>query len=452
MSHRKQSNPEDHNNLTYLHNILDSISAGLFTVDREMRITYCNKAAEVISGVTCQEALNKPCYEVFLSDSCTVTCPIADSIATREPIKREVEIIDRKGIKKLISICTSPLYDSDSSVVGAVASIEDLTPAISMKEEIRSHYSFHNLVSRNPAMLRLFDMIEDIAASNAAVLLNGESGTGKELFAKAIHDLSPRCKGPMITVNCGSMPEALLESEIFGVRKGGTFAAATENRPGRLEMCYGGTFFLNEIGDLPLSLQAKLLRVIENQEFQPLGGRAPLKADVRFITATHRNLEEMVAQGTFRRDLYFRINIVTLNIPPLRDRREDIPLLVDMALQRFNQTYNKNVRTVSPELLKIIQSHSFPGNVRELQNLIEQSVILCKGGEITLNHLPAGFGAENTSQNQLSQRSAKIPSASALRAVLDRHSWNRVEAAKELGVERTTLWRWMKRNRISDQQ
>lgn len=305
--------------------------------------------------------------------------------------------------------------------------------------------SFHNLVSRNPVMRRLFDVIEDIAASNATVYLNGESGTGKELFARAIHDLSPRSKGPMVTVNCGSLPESLLETEIFGVRKGGTFTGATENRPGRLEMCYGGTFFLNEVGDLPLSLQAKLLRVLENHEFQPLGAGTPIKADVRFITATHRNLEKMVAEGTFRQDLFFRFNTVTLNIPPLRERREDIPLLLDMALKRFNIAYNKQIRSISPDVLKLLLNHSFPGNVRELLNLAEQSVILCRGSEITLDHLPTNFFSKASDNTQNRYRSAKLPTLGELTSLLSRYGGNRGQVAQELNVDRTTLWRWMKR-------
>lgn len=326
-------------------------------------------------------------------------------------------------------------------------SINDRTPASSTPsaEAPCSKNTFHNLISCNPVMRRLFDMIEDIAASNAAVFLNGESGTGKELFARAIHDLSPRSKGPMVTVNCGAMPEAQLESEIFGVRKAGTFAAATENRPGRLEMCYGGTFFLNEVGDLPLALQAKLLRVLENHEFQPLGARAPIQADVRFITATHRNLEQMVADGTFRQDLFFRFNTVTLNIPPLRERREDIPLLLDMALKRFNLTYNKKVQSVASDVMELLLNHSFPGNVRELLNLAEQSVILCRGTEITLDHLPSNFMHKHLESNQLSPRSGKMPTATQLNNLLNRYGGNRGDIARELNVDRTTLWRWMKR-------
>jgi PAS domain S-box-containing protein len=424
--------------------IMDSVADGLFTVDEGLTITHFNKAAEEITGVSQIEAIGKPCFEIFKSEVCSGACPMVEAIATGQSIQREVEITDLKGRKKLISVSASTLFDTAGNVIGGVETVRDLTPITSIKEEIQEKYSFRSLVSRNPGMRRLFDVMEDIAASNATVFINGESGTGKELFARAIHDLSPRKNGPMVTVNCGALPETLLESEIFGVRKG-AFTGATENRPGRLEMCNGGTFFLDEIGDLPLPLQVKLLRVLENHEFQPLGARTPIKADVRFITATHRNLEEMVAEGTFRQDLYFRINIVTLHIPPLRDRREDIPLLIDMALQRFNLTYNKKVRTISPEVLKLMLTHPFPGNVRELLNLIEQSVILCRGTEITLDHLPANFLNMTQDHSQGIRRSGKLPSAAELRSLLNRYDGNRSDVARELNIDRTTLWRWMKR-------
>ena len=424
--------------------IMDSVADGLFTVDEGLTITHFNKAAEEITGVSQTEAIGKPCFEIFKSEVCSGACPMVEAIATGQSIQREVEITDLKGRKKLISVSASTLFDTAGNVIGGVETVRDLTPITSIKEEIQEKYSFRSLVSRNPGMRRLFDVMEDIAASNATVFINGESGTGKELFARAIHDLSPRKNGPMVTVNCGALPETLLESEIFGVRKG-AFTGATENRPGRLEMCNGGTFFLDEIGDLPLPLQVKLLRVLENHEFQPLGARTPIKADVRFITATHRNLEEMVAEGTFRQDLYFRINIVTLHIPPLRDRREDIPLLIDMALQRFNLTYNKKVRTISPEVLKLMLTHPFPGNVRELLNLIEQSVILCRGTEITLDHLPANFLNMTQDHSQAIRRSGKLPSAAELRSLLNRYDGNRSDVARELNIDRTTLWRWMKR-------
>lgn len=309
-------------------------------------------------------------------------------------------------------------------------------------------HSFHALVSCNPAMRRLFDVIEDVAASQVPVLLSGESGTGKQLFAQAIHDLSSRKSSSLITVNCGSMPEDLLELEIFGARKGGSYTAASENRPGRLEMCYGGSFFLNEVGDLPLSLQAKLLRVLENHEFQPLGARTPITTDVRFIAATHRNLERMVAEGSFRKDLYFRLNTVSITIPPLRERPEDIPLLLTMAVRRFNTIYNKQVRSFSPDVMSLLMQHSFPGNVRELLNLAEQSVILCRSSEITRDHLPTSLSKQLEKMSSPRQPVSR-PTASQISSLLQRFGGKRGDVARELNVDRTTLWRWMKQLGVS---
>jgi transcriptional regulator with PAS, ATPase and Fis domain len=292
-------------------------------------------------------------------------------------------------------------------------------------------------------MRELFDILPDVAASGATVLLNGDSGTGKELFTKAIHDLSPRREGPLVVVNCGALPEQLLEAEIFGVKRG-AFTGAVENRPGRLELAQGGTLFLDEIGDLPLSLQVKLLRVLENKEYMPLGGRHQMKADVRFVTATHRDLEAMVEQGLFRRDLLFRINVLTLKIPPLRERTEDIPLLLDMALERFNKRYGKNVRGYSSEALQKLFKHTYPGNVRELLNIVEQTVILCRDGEIGAGQLPAAF-SKIAQVDDLAQAAADSCTQEKLDELLDRHNGNKTQVARELGVDRTTLWRWMKR-------
>lgn len=435
-------------NLSRLYSIIDSVADGLFTVDQNMRITNFNKAAEEITGVPHEEAIGQPCSSIFRADCCTGACPLREAMETRQPIERDVEITDRDSRKKMLAVKAATLFDCTGAAVGGVETLRDLTPMLAIKEEIRHKYSFRRLVSRNAAMQGLFDIMEDIAVSDATVLLHGESGTGKELFAHAIHDISRRASKPMVTVNCGALPETLLESEIFGVRKG-AFTGATENRPGRLELCQGGTFFLDEVGDLPLPLQVKLLRVLENHEFQPLGAQHPVKADVRFITATHRNLEEMVANGTFRQDLYFRINIVTLNIPPLRERRDDIPMLVDMAIERFNLSYNRHIRSVSAEVMKMLLHHPFPGNVRELLNLIEQAVIICHSHQIGLEHLPSSFTQSFTLSEPLSPSSLHhnrhMPSPELLTNLLQQHHGNRSEVAHKLGIDRTTLWRWMKR-------
>lgn len=445
---------DDHGNIIggvetvrYLKNysvILDSVADGVFSVDDQMLIQSFNRAAEEITGFSVDEALGKPCYEVFRSDVCVTACPLREAIETGvSVVNRDVEITDRSNRKRQISVSASVLADSDGRVLGGVETIRDLSIIYSLKNELKEKYTFKHLVSRNPVMRRLFDVMADIAASEATVFLQGESGTGKELFAQAIHDLSPRRNGPMVTVNCGALPENLLEAEIFGVRKG-AYTGAVENRPGRLELCNGGTFFLDEIGDLPLPLQVKLLRVLENKEFQALGAKSPIKADVRFIAATHRDLEKMVVEGTFRRDLYFRINILTLSIPPLRERREDIPLLVEVALQKFNTAYGRKVAKLSPDVMKLLLNHDFTGNVRELLNILEQAVILCKGSEVGIEHLPKAFIQSGAKEPKRRTRSSNAPPSEVLSEVIARHRGDRAGAAEELGVDRSTLWRWLK--------
>jgi PAS domain S-box-containing protein len=437
-------------NRRHINTILDSVADGIFTVDAQMNIWTYNKAAEEMTGIPYNEAVGRPCHEVFRSSVCENGCPVREAMESRQSvINREVEITDRENRRKPVSVSASILEDEDGHITGAVETMRDLSLLHTLKQEIQQTYSFQDLVSRNPGMRRLFDVMSDIAASEATVFLNGESGTGKELFARAIHDLSPRRNGPLVIVNCGALPENLLEAEIFGVRKG-AYTGAHENRPGRLELCEGGTFFLDEVGDLPLPLQVKLLRVLENRQFQPVGGTVPMKANVRFITATHRNLEEMVEEGTFRRDLYFRINIVMLKIPPLRERREDIPLLLDLALQKFNTLYGKRVKGATSELLRLLLNYNFPGNVRELLNLVEQAVILCKGEQMGVEHLPDSFMHQGSGSPLPARRGGKTPDAAIIAEVLTRYRGDRTGAADELGVSRTTLWRWMRQAGLED--
>ncbi len=437
-------NPCKH--LEHLSTILDSVADGVFTVDEDMRITWFNRAAEVITGFSRAEALGQSCCEIFRSSVCFTHCPLREALASDcDVVNREVDILDRNNREMPISVSASVLRDGDGRPVGGVETFRDLSQLQALKKEVEARYSFHDLVSRHPAMRRLFDVLPDVAASAATVLLQGESGTGKELFARALHDLSPRKDGPLVVVNCGALPEQLLEAEIFGARRG-AYTGAVEDRPGRLQQAEKGTLFLDEIGDLPLSLQVKLLRVLENREYQPLGAKQSRKADVRFVTATHRDLEAMVEEGSFRRDLFFRINVVNLKISPLRERGEDIPLLLEMALDRFNRTYGKKIRGFSPEALAVLLNHSYPGNVRELLNLVERAVILCRDETIGAELLP---GANETSPQSrgLALSPSGRPTADMLEKLLQRHGGNRTLAARELGVNRTTLWRWLKQMR-----
>ncbi|MDT8421684.1 MAG: sigma 54-interacting transcriptional regulator [Desulfuromonadales bacterium] len=433
-----------------LQTILDSVADGVFTVDENMRITTYNRAAEEITGFTAEEAIGKHCYDIFRTGVCFSACPVKEALESGQPvINREIDIITKDNRDVPISVSASVLRDSEGKPVGGVETFRDQSLIFALKQEIEKKFSFQELTSRNSSMRRLFDVLPDIAESEATVLLQGDSGTGKELFAKAIHNLSHRKDKPLVVVNCGALPEPLLEAEIFGAKKG-AYTGAVENRPGRLTMAEGGTLFLDEIGDLPLPLQVKLLRVLENHEFQPLGATTPQKANVRFVTATHRNLEKMVEEGTFRRDLFFRINVVALEIPPLSERPEDIPLLIDIFLERFNRTYSKKIRGFSAEALQVLLNHSYPGNVRELLNMVEQTVILCRDSEIGIEHLPAGFMAANRPEQPDSFTKRRRPSKDVLQNMLARYSGNRKKVAQQLGVDRTTLWRWMKRYQLND--
>ncbi|MEZ4598495.1 MAG: sigma 54-interacting transcriptional regulator [Syntrophotaleaceae bacterium] len=429
--------------LEHLATILDSVADGVFTVDRDMRITWFNRAAESITGFSQKEALGRPCCEIFRSNICFTACPVAKALATGQNVENlEVDILDKFNRELPISVSASVLRDAEGHPVGGVETFRDLSRLYALKQEITEKYSFHDLLSRNPAMRRLFDILPDVAASNATVLLQGESGTGKELFARALHDLSPRRDHPLVVVNCGALPEQLLEAEIFGVRKG-AYTGAVEDRPGRLAQAEGGTLFLDEIGDLPLALQVKLLRVLENREYQPLGAKRSRRADVRFVAATHRQLETMVQEGTFRQDLFFRLNVVQIAIPPLRERAEDIPLLLDLALDRFNKSYDKRIRGFSPEALTLLLNHPYPGNVRELLNMVERAVILGRSDTIGPDLLPSSPNRMPEPQS-LSWKSPS-PDPDHLDALLKRHQGNRSAVARELGINRTTLWRWLKR-------
>jgi transcriptional regulator with PAS, ATPase and Fis domain len=354
---------------------------------------------------------------------------------------REVNVLDRRNREMPISVNASALRDADGRPVGGVETFRDLSQLRALTREMEEKYTFHHLVSRNPAMRKLFDILPDAAASDVAVLIQGDSGTGKELFARAIHNLSSRKDKPLMVVNCGALPEPLLEAEIFGSKRG-AYTGAVDDRPGRLELAEGGTFFLDEIGDLPLSLQVKLLRVIENREYQPLGAKRSRKADVRFVAATHRDLEQMVRAGNFRQDLFFRLNVIVLKIPPLAARSEDIPLLLDLSLERFNAKYGKKIRGFTGEALNFLLNYAYPGNVRELLNMVERAVILNHDTMIGVKDFPVSISMDAYPQSARTE--ARRPSRKELQQMLKQYRGNHALAAQTLGVHRTTLWRWMK--------
>ena len=426
--------------------ILDSISEGVFTIDRDWKITTFNRAAEVITKVPREEAIGKRCSEVLRASICESDCALKSTMKTGRPtVCRPIYIIDARGEKIPISISTALLKNKKGEVIGGVETFRDLSLVEELRKELHGRHGFADIISRNQRMLRLFDILPEVAESDSAVLLEGESGTGKELFARAIHNLSLRKDRPLIAVNCGALPDTLLESELFGY-KAGAFTDAKKDKPGRFARAEGGSLFLDEIGDISPAMQVKLLRVLEEKAYEPLGSTGTVKADVRVIAASNKNLFELVKEGTFRQDLYYRINIVKIDIPPLRDRKEDIPLLIDHFIGKFNRLRDKNIINVSPGSLSILMKHDYPGNVRELENIIEHAFILCFQGMIEPDHLPEYLLPRDRRRVSPpdTPRSLKELEADFLKTVLERNNWSRPAAARELGIHKTTLYRKIK--------
>jgi len=435
--------------------ILDSIADGVFTVDADFRITSFNRSAEKITGIKKEEAIGRHCWEVFKASICEKQCSMRHTMETGRPILNQaIFIVNLEGDRIPVSISTALLKDAQGAVIGGVETFRDLSVVEELRKELSRQHSFLDMISKNKEMQRLFGILEQVSESDATILLEGESGTGKELFAKAIHSLSPRKKGPLITLNCGSLPDTLLESELFGYEKG-AHSTAFKDKPGRLALADGGTLFLDEIGDISPALQIRLLRVLQDKVYEPLGSTESLKTDVRVVAATNKNLEELVTFGTFRPDLYYRINVVKLVLPPLRERKEDIPLLTEHFIRKFGRLSGKEIQGLSPEVLPVLMAHDFPGNIRELENIIEYAIVVCKNSLIGLDHLPdylrekAGGGP-----NRLA-KGAEQPGFSLhdmerglLYEVLKKNHWNRKATAAQMGIHPTTLWRKMKRLNI----
>jgi len=426
--------------------ILDSISEGVFTVDRDLRITSFNRAAETITGIARAQAIGQQCKDILRANLCETSCALRKTMDTGEPIMSQaVHIVDVDGNKKAVSISTALLRDHSNNVIGGVETFCDTSLVEQLRKEISHSYDFEDILSRNHQMQSLFAVLPNLAESHITVLIVGESGTGKELFARAIHNLSLRKHKPFVAVNCGSLPDTLLESELFGY-KAGAFTDAKKDKPGRFALARGGTLFLDEIGDISSALQVRLLRVLQEQIYEPLGSIAPVKADVRIIAATNRDLDEMVKTGTFREDLYYRINVFKLAIPPLRDRKEDIPLLVGHFIGRFNHLHNKHISGVTDQVLATLLEHNYRGNVRELENILEHCFVMCRGETIENKHLPESFqkavdiDGPDIKKAVTLEEMEKIFIANAL----TQNNGNRTAAAEQLGIHKSTLFRKLK--------
>lgn len=431
--------------------ILESISDGVFTVDPEWRITSFNRAAEEITGISRQDALGRFCSEVFRSNMCETDCALRKTLKNGRPvIGRSGYIIDDEGNRIPISLSTAVLKDSNGKVVGGAETFRDLSEIEALRHELEGRFHMGDIVSRSPLMQRLFEVIPTIAVSPSTVMLTGETGTGKELMARTIHSLSKRRNGPFVALNCGALPDTLLESELFGY-KAGAFTGATKDKPGRFALAQGGTLFLDEIGEVSPALQVRLLRVLQEHSYEPLGGTASVPTNARIIVATNRDLAELTRNGTFREDLYYRVNVVRIELPPLRRRKEDIPLLVEQFVAKFNHLHHATVRCVAPEALSLLMAHDWPGNVRELENVIERAFVLCPDGTIDIRHLPDELtlhGSRPAGPASLQEARFQIE-AQAIQAALERTNYNRLEAARVLGMHETTLFRKIRQLGIS---
>jgi len=425
--------------------ILESISDGVFTVDAAWRITSFNRAAEHITGVPRREAIGRLCAEVFRSSLCGAACALRQTVDNGRPIiGRAAYIINAAGERIPISISTAVLRDAAGTVIGGAETFRDLSELDALRRELEGRCRAGDVASRSPAMQRILEVLPAIAASPSTVLIEGETGTGKELVARTIHDLSPRKDGPFVAVNCGALPDALLESELFGY-KAGAFTGAAKDKPGRFALARGGTLFLDEIGEISPAMQVRLLRVLQERIFEPLGSVRSEPADVRVVAATNRDLLERCRTGAFREDLYYRINVVRVSLPPLRGRKEDIPLLAEQFVARFNRLQNKTVGGLSPETLALLMAHDWPGNVRELENVVERAFILCGDGRIELDHLPEeltrGRTCRDAPQNGGIRAARAALDAQTIRAAIAAQNGNRLAAAKALGIHKTTLFR-----------
>ncbi|MBN1364715.1 MAG: sigma 54-interacting transcriptional regulator [Syntrophaceae bacterium] len=427
--------------------ILESISEGVFTVDEKWLITSFNRAAEKITGIPRQEAIGKHCWDVFRSNMCERDCALRKTMKLKKSIiDTSTYIVNSEQRRIPVVVCTSLLQDKNGRILGGVETFRDMSLVEELKKELDARYQVGDIISTSPNVKKIFSILPQIAESGSSVLIQGETGTGKELLARAIHDLSPRRKNLFIPINCAALPDTLLESELFGY-KAGAFTDAKKDKAGLFAVARGGSLFFDEIGEISPAFQVRLLRVLQDQVFRPLGAIKDEKTDVRIIAATNKNLQDQVNNGSFREDLFYRINVVCLSLPPLRERKEDIPLLTEHFIRKNNLLRAKKISGFSQEALALLMSYNFPGNIRELENVVERAFVLCREGQITPHCLPEKIvGLSRSLETSLSVDGAiKVMEAKAIRDALDHNSNNRLAAARELGMHKSTFFRKIKK-------
>lgn len=448
-------------NRRFLSRIIDSMADGVFTMDSKGNISSWNRSMERISGYTAKEALGKRCDLLNCSRCFGEKCP-ADiercKIFEQEHIEvKECQLRHKDGYDVPIIKNASVVKDENGNILGVVETVTDVTELNQARQRAEQAalrlgeiHRLDNIIGKSQAILDVFAAIKAAADSDATIIIQGESGTGKEMVAGAIHFNSTRRDKPLVTVNCSALSESLLESELFGHAKG-AYTGALRDRIGRFEEAAGGTLFLDEIGELSPFIQVKLLRVLQEREIERVGESRKRKIDIRVITATHQNIYDLVSEGRFREDLYYRLKVFPITIPPLRQRKEDIPLLISHFIRVMNNKTGKQVLDTSRDVMRTLMDHQWPGNVRELENAIEHAFVLCKSDRLERKDLPIEIRlnatAPLTEQNIINKKSSRYRGLNreGLLELLDECDWNKAEVGRRAGVSRTAIWKYMKK-------
>ncbi len=434
--------------------ILNSISEGVMTIDKDWRIVSWNRAAEQIIGFHKEDVLGRECMKLFRTALCREHCPVDRALSCGHPYQDvEVAISNNRGEIVHLLVNAAPLYDVDGQIIGGLETFRDVSQSHWMREELQAHYGYTNIVGRSEAMKPVYEALASLIDTGTTVLIHGESGTGKELIARALHFQGPRREKSFVAINCSALSEGLLESELFGHAKG-AFSGAIRDHLGKFELANGGTLFLDEIAEISPAIQVKLLRVLEEREFQRVGDNRNVKVDIRLITATNKDLYKKVLDGSFRDDLYYRLSVFPLHLPPLRDRIEDMPLLVGHLIKKFNKQMGRNIQGIADEVLEILETYQWPGNVRELANAVEHAFVHCKGCLIHPSDLPQNIVSAPPAiiprKSPKARKSLDLVEREIIVKELEAANWNKSIAARRLGMSRMTLWRKMEKYGIAE--
>jgi PAS domain S-box-containing protein len=433
-----------------LERVLDALKIGIIAHDLNRHIFYFNSEAERITGYNRKEVLGKDCHQLFGEPFCGGQCSFSDHPPAIKDKKEYINnIVTKSGESRRIEMSVTMMKDNKGHNFGVLASLADVTEMLTLSMKARELASFSGIVGKDAKMMTVFRQIQDVSGYDYPVHISGETGTGKELVAEAIHNESHRNGAPFVPINCGALPESLIESELFGHVKG-AFSGALRDKKGRFELADKGTIFLDEIAEVSKQIQVKLLRFLQDGMFEKVGGEKTVRVNVRVISATNKDLKKEIKQGSFRKDLFYRLNVIPIHLPPLRERRNDIPLLIDHFLKEAGEMHDSLPPKISKEAVSIMMGYNWPGNVRELQNTIQFAIVNCNGDTI----LPKDLPIELRDQSALcSPRGASRKlNEEIVKTALEKSGGNKAKAARILGVGRATLYRFLSDHPHASQQ